>query len=66
MVVDCLSRDAKPLGQAFCLGVDRPGPYWTGSLMEKPAFTRANSSGVRVIIVIMRVSVGELLCQAVM
>jgi hypothetical protein len=32
--------------------------------MEKPAFTRASLSDVRVIMVIMRVPVDELLCQA--
>jgi hypothetical protein len=32
--------------------------------MEKPAFTRTNLSDVRVIMVIMRVPVVELLCQA--
>jgi hypothetical protein len=50
----------------MCLGVDRPGPWLTGSLMEKPTFTRMNLSGVRVIIAIMCVPVGEFLCQAVM
>jgi hypothetical protein len=34
--------------------------------MEKPTFTRVNLSGVRVIMVIMRVLVEELLCQAMM
>jgi hypothetical protein len=34
--------------------------------MEKPTFIRANLSNVRVIMVIMRVLVEELLCQAVM
>jgi hypothetical protein len=33
--------------------------------MEKPAFTRANLSDIRVIMTIMRVPVKELLCQAV-
>jgi hypothetical protein len=56
---------AKPLGQAIHLGVDCPGPWWTGSLMEKSAFTRMNLSDVRMIIAIMHVLVKELLCQAV-
>jgi hypothetical protein len=34
--------------------------------MKKPTFTRAILSDVRVIMVIMRVLVGELLCQEVM
>jgi hypothetical protein len=34
--------------------------------MEKPTFTRACLSGVRVIMVFMHVSVIELLCQMVM
>jgi hypothetical protein len=34
--------------------------------MEKSAFTRVNLSDVRVIMVIMRVLVEELLCQTVM
>jgi hypothetical protein len=33
--------------------------------MEKPTFTRANLSNVRVIMMIMRVSLDELLCQGV-
>jgi hypothetical protein len=33
--------------------------------MEKPAFTRANLSDIRVIMTIMRVLVEELLCQVV-
>jgi hypothetical protein len=57
---------AKPPGWAICLGVDRPGPWWTGSLVKKAIFTRANLSDVRVIITIMHVLVEELLCQAVM
>jgi hypothetical protein len=55
------SGGAKPPGQAICLGVGRPDPWWTGSLMEKSTFIRANLSGVRVIMIIMRVSVEELL-----
>jgi hypothetical protein len=38
----------------------------TKSYMEKPVFTRACLSDVRVILVIMRVSLVELLCQVVM
>jgi hypothetical protein len=34
--------------------------------MEKPTFTRASLSGVRVIVVIMRIPLVELLCQAAM
>jgi hypothetical protein len=34
--------------------------------MEKSAFTRANLSDIRVIMMIMRVLVVELLCQATM
>jgi hypothetical protein len=34
--------------------------------MVKPAFNRANLFDVRVILAIMRVLVGELLCQVVM
>jgi hypothetical protein len=56
----------KPPRPAIRLGVDRPGPWWTKSLIEKLAFTRANLSGVRVIITIMRILVEELLYQAVM
>jgi hypothetical protein len=59
-------RGAKPPGWAICLGVDRPGPWWTGSLIEKPAFTRVNLSNVKVIMTIIRVLVKELLCQTVM
>jgi hypothetical protein len=55
----------KPLGWAICLGVGHPGPWWIGSLMEKPAFTRANLSDVRVIMAILRVLMEELLCQVV-
>jgi hypothetical protein len=55
----------KPPGQAICLGVDRSGPWWTESLMEKSIFTRTNLSGAKVIMVIMHVPVGELLSQVV-
>jgi hypothetical protein len=53
-------------GWAIRLGVDRLGLRWTGSLMEKPAFTRANLSNARVNMAIMHVHVEELLCQAAM
>jgi hypothetical protein len=56
----------RPLGRAICLSVDRLGPWWTGSLMEKPAFTRTNLSDVRVIMTIMRILGKELLCQVTM
>jgi hypothetical protein len=54
---------ARPLGWVICLDVDRPGPWWIGSLMEKPTFTRVNLSDVRVIMTIMHVLMEELLCQ---
>jgi hypothetical protein len=38
----------------------------TESYMEKPAFTRACLSNVKVVLVIMCVSLVELLCHAVM
>jgi hypothetical protein len=53
-------------GRDIKLGVDRLGPRWTRSLMEKPAFTRVNLSNVRVNMAIMHVHVEELLCQAAM
>jgi hypothetical protein len=53
---------AKPPGRTVCRDVDRLSPRWTGSCMEKPAFTRVNLSDVRVIMAIMRVPVLELLC----
>jgi hypothetical protein len=56
----------KPLSQATCLGVDYPGRWWSGSLIDKLAFTRTNLSGVRVIMTIMCVPVGQFLCQAMM
>jgi hypothetical protein len=54
------------LGWAIYLNVDRLGLWWTGSLMEKSAFTRANLFDVRVIMTIIHVLMEELLCQAVM
>jgi hypothetical protein len=56
----------KPLGWVICPCVDRLNPWWIGTLMEKLTFTRVNLSNIRVIMVIMRVLVEELLCQAVM
>jgi hypothetical protein len=66
VVLGYLSGGVKPLGQAICLGVDCPGPWWTESLMDKPAFTRADLSDVRVIMAIIRVHVEEVLCQVLM
>jgi hypothetical protein len=51
---------------AIWYGVDRSDPWWTKSVMEKPAFTRVSLSNVRVIMMIMCVPVVELICQAVM
>jgi hypothetical protein len=65
VALDCLSKRVKPLSRAICLSVDRSGPWWTRSLMEKPASTKMKLSDVRVIMAIMCVHVGELLCQAV-
>jgi hypothetical protein len=56
---------AKPSGCAIYPVGDRLDPWWARSLMEKPAFTTVNLSDVRVIMVIRRVLVEELLCQAV-
>jgi hypothetical protein len=64
VTLDYLSGGVKPSGRATCLVVDHLGPWLTGSLVEKPAFTRVGLSDVRLIMVIMRVLV-ELLCQAV-
>jgi hypothetical protein len=55
----------KPPGWTVYLGVDRPGPWWTRSFTEKPVFTRASLSGVRVIMAIMHVLLEELLSQVV-
>jgi hypothetical protein len=57
---------AKSLGWAIQHGVDRLGPWWTGSLIEKHAFTKMNLSDVRMIMVIMHVLVKELLYQVLM
>jgi hypothetical protein len=63
---DAFSGDAKPPGVDIWRGVDRPGTCEIESCMEKLAFTRACLSDVRVVMVIMRVPLVELLCQAVM
>jgi hypothetical protein len=49
----------------ICFGVDRLDPWWTGSFMENPALIEVSLSDVRVIMVIIRVLIVELLCQAV-
>jgi hypothetical protein len=56
------SGDAKPPGQDILCGVDRSVTCKTESYMEKPVFTRACLSNVRVINVIMRVPFVESLC----
>jgi hypothetical protein len=66
VALEYLSRGVKPPGWAICLGIDRLGRWWTGSLMEKPTFTGANLFDARVIMTIMCVLVEELLYQAVM
>jgi hypothetical protein len=58
--------DAKPPGLDILCGVDRPGTCKTESYMEKLAFARACLSNIRVIMVITRVPLVELLCQAAM
>jgi hypothetical protein len=59
-------RGVKPPGWAIRLGVDYLSPWWTRSLMEKPAFTNVNLSNVVMIMTIMHVLTEELVCQAVM
>jgi hypothetical protein len=70
VVLDCLSEGGggvvRPSGWGIYLCVDRPGPWWTESLMEKPTFTKMNLSNVRVIMSIIGVLVAELLSQVVM
>jgi hypothetical protein len=66
VALDHLSGGAKPLGRAIRLDLDCLGPWWTGSFMENPAFTRASLSNVRDIMMIIHVLVEELLCQTVM
>jgi hypothetical protein len=56
----------RPSGWVIWFGVDHSGPWWTGSFIENPAFTGVTLSNVRVIMVIMRVPMVELLCHAVM
>jgi hypothetical protein len=58
--------DAKPSDLDILHGVDHPSTCKTESYMEKFAFTRACLSIVRVIIVIMRVSLIESLCKALL
>jgi hypothetical protein len=60
---DHLSGGVKPLGRATWRSVDCLGPWWIESLMERPAFARPCLSDVRVIMMIMRAPVVELLCQ---
>jgi hypothetical protein len=48
------------------LGVDRLGPWWTGSFMDNPTFIAVRLSDVRVIMTIMHVLVVDLPGQAVM
>jgi hypothetical protein len=63
---DRLSEGCKAPEMGYLTDVDRPGPWWTGSLMEKLIFIRVNLFDVRVIMMIMHVPVEELLCQVVM
>jgi hypothetical protein len=51
----------EPLERAIFHGVHYVGPWWTGFLMETPAFTRAKLSDVGVIMAIVRVPLEELL-----
>jgi hypothetical protein len=62
--LDHLSMWCKAPRQTISHDIDHPGLRWTRSCMEKPAFTRADLSDVRVIMLIMRAPVVELLCQA--
>jgi hypothetical protein len=59
-------RDAKPRGLDIWHCVDCMATCETKFYMKKPTFTRACLSDVRVIMVIIRVPLVELLCQAVM
>jgi hypothetical protein len=65
-VFNCLSGGAKDPGLASCHGVDCSSFWWNESFMEKPTFTRACLSDVRVTIEIMCVPVVEQPYQAVM
>jgi hypothetical protein len=56
---------AKPSGWMIYVGVDRLGPWWTGSFMENLTLIRASLSDVRATTMIMHVLVVELLCQVV-
>jgi hypothetical protein len=49
-VFNCLSGGAKDPGLASCHGVDCSSFWWNESFMEKPTFTRACLSDVRVTI----------------
>jgi hypothetical protein len=62
VTLHCISGGAKPPGWPTFLGLDRSGPWRTGSLLENLAFTE---SDVRVIMSIIRVLIEELLCKAV-
>jgi hypothetical protein len=59
-------EDPKPPSLNICHGVDCPDTCETESHMENSVFTRACLSDIKVIIEIMRVLLGELLCQAAM
>jgi hypothetical protein len=49
----------------ICLGVDRPGAWWTEPFMENPTLIRASLSDVSMIMVLMGILVVELQCQVV-
>jgi hypothetical protein len=61
---DYLSRGARPSRLVICLCVDRSGPWWTGSLWRTSPLS-SELIDVRVVMMIIRVLVMELLCQAV-
>jgi hypothetical protein len=56
---------ARPPGLEIHFGVDHSSPQWTRSSMENHAFIGASLSNVRVIMVIMRILMLELICQTV-
>jgi hypothetical protein len=58
--------DVKPLGLDILCGIDHPGTCKTESYIKKLAFIRVGLSNVKVIMVIMRVPLVELMYQAVM
>jgi hypothetical protein len=60
VALDCFSRGCEV--SRTSLGVEHRGFWWTESLMEKLAFTSTKLSNVKVIIMIMRVPVEELIC----